>query len=78
MHRAINPRYKDIDILLEDYKKKRTAIQQRLNDFRTITRADYFYELVYCFMTPQSSAVNSAKAQQMLMTHNFQSTEIDP
>jgi N-glycosylase/DNA lyase len=78
MHRAINPRYKDIDILLEDYKKKRTAIQQRLNDFRTITRTDYFYELVYCFMTPQSSAVNSAKAQQMLMTHNFQSTEIDP
>ncbi len=78
MHRAINPRYKDIDILLEDYKKKRTAIQQRLNDFRTITRTDYFYELVYCFMTPQSSAVNSAKAQQMLMARNFQSTEIDP
>ena len=29
-------------------------------------------------MTPQSSAVNSAKAQAMLMAHNFQNAEIDP
>ena len=37
-----------------------------------------FYELVYCFMTPQSSAVNSAKAQGALMASNFQNAEIDP
>ena len=78
MHRAMNPRYKNLELLLEDYKKKRPAIQQRLNDFRTVKRQEYFYELVYCFMTPQSSAVNSAKAQQMLMAYNFQNTEIDP
>ena len=78
MHRAINPRYKNIDILLEDHKKKRDAIQQRLNDFRTVARKDYFYELVYCFMTPQSSATNSAKAQNILMANNFQNAGIDP
>jgi N-glycosylase/DNA lyase len=78
MHRAMNPRYKNLELLLEDYKKKRPAIQQRLNDFRTVKRQEYFYELVYCFMTPQSSAVNSAKAQQMLMAYNFQNAEIDP
>ena len=78
MHCAMTPRYKNLEILLEDYKKKRPAIQQRLNDFRSVKRQEYFYELVYCFMTPQSSAVNSAKAQQMLIAHNFQNTEIDP
>ena len=78
MHRAMNPRYKNLENLLEDYKKKGPAIQRRLNDFRTVARHEYFYELVYCFMTPQSSAVNSAKAQQMLMAYNFQNAEIDP
>jgi len=78
MHCAMTPRYKNLEILLEDYKKKRPAIQQRLNDFRSVKRQEYFYELVYCFMTPQSSAVNSAKAQQMLMAYNFQNAEIDP
>jgi N-glycosylase/DNA lyase len=78
MHRAINPRYKNLESLLEDYKKRRPAIQKRLNDFRAVAQKDYFYELVYCFMTPQSSAVNSAKAQAMLMAHNFQNAEIDP
>ena len=78
MHRPINSRYKHLEILLEDYQKKRTAIQKRLNDFRDVTREKYFYELAYCFMTPQSSAVNSAKAQQMLMAHDFQNAEIDP
>jgi N-glycosylase/DNA lyase len=78
MHRAINPRYKNLESLLEDYKKRRPAIQKRLNDFRAVAQKDYFYELVYCFMTPQSSAVNSAKAQAMLMGHNFQNAEIDP
>jgi len=71
-------RYKNLDLLLYDYEKKRTAIQQRLNDFHSVTREEYFYELVYCFMTPQSSAVNSGKAQRMLMAHNFQTAEVDP
>jgi N-glycosylase/DNA lyase len=74
----MNVQYKDIDLLLRDYKKNRPAIQRRLNDFHAVTRKEYFYELAYCFMTPQSSAVNSAKAQRALMTHNFQYAEIDP
>src|ERR1700690_3381193 len=78
MRRGINPRYKDLERLQENYDRRRPAIQERLNDFRTVSQEDYFYELVYCFMTPQSSAVNSAKAQAMLMAHNFQNSEIDP
>ncbi len=74
----MNLRYRNIDLLLQDYKKNRPAIQRRLNDFRAVTREEYFYELVYCFMTPQSSAANSAKAQKALMAHNFQNADIDP
>ncbi len=71
MHRAINPRYKELDNLLNDYKKKRAAIRQRLRDFRSVAANNYFYELVYCFMTPQSSAANSAQAQAMLMAYQL-------
>ena len=78
MHRAINPRYKELDNLLNDYKKKRAAIRQRLRDFRSVAANNYFYELVYCFMTPQSSAANSAQAQAMLMAYNFQNADVDP
>jgi len=78
MHRAINRRYKDLGGLLDGYNQRQPAIRRRLNDFRAVAQKDYFYELVYCFMTPQSSAVNSAKAQTVLRMHDFQNTEIDP
>jgi N-glycosylase/DNA lyase len=74
----MNPRYKNLDPLLWDHRQKRKAILDRLAQFRAIPPEKYFYELVYCFMTPQSSAVNSFKAQQMLSIHNFQYNEIDP
>ena len=78
MHRAIGRRYKELGVLLDGYTQRQPAIQKRLKDFRAVAQKDYFYELVYCFMTPQSSAVNSAKAQTMLREHDFQNTEIDP
>ncbi len=78
MHRAINRRYKDLGGLMDGYNQRQPAIRRRLNDFRAVAQKDYFYELVYCFMTPQSSAVNSAKAQTVLRMHDFQNTEIDP
>ncbi|MGA7161310.1 MAG: N-glycosylase/DNA lyase [Bacteroidota bacterium] len=74
----MNARYKNIDLLLHDYERKQPAIRRRLSDFRAVTREEYFYELVYCFMTPQSSAINSAKAQKTLMAHNFQNAEFNP
>jgi len=63
---------------MDGYNQRQPAIRRRLNDFRAVAQKDYFYELVYCFMTPQSSAVNSAKAQTVLRMHDFQNTEIDP
>jgi len=78
MHRVIISRYDHIDLLQEDYKKMKPSIRRRLEDFHSIPPEKYFYELVYCFMTPQSSAVNSAKAQSVLMEYDFQNAELDP
>jgi N-glycosylase/DNA lyase len=74
----MNPRYNHISLLQQEHKKKKPAIQRRLEDFRAIPPEKYFYELVYCFMTPQSSAVNSAKAQRALMANDFQNADINP
>lgn len=71
-------RYKNLDPLLRDHGQKQAAVRERLAQFRAIPPEKYFYELVYCLMTPQSSAVNSFKAQQMLTAYDFQNKEIDP
>ena len=67
-----------MDQLFSDHKQKRALIRKRLADFRAIKPHQYFYELVYCFMTPQSSAVNAASAQQGLMAIDFQHSDVDP
>ncbi|HTR81472.1 MAG TPA: N-glycosylase/DNA lyase [Bacteroidota bacterium] len=71
-------RYKNVDLLQNIFGPKRSAIRRRLKEFRAIPAEKYFYELVYCFMTPQSSAVNSAMAQRMLANHDFEHADIDP
>lgn len=74
----MSPRYTNLESLIADHELKRTAIRRRLAEFRTIKPQQYFYELAYCCMTPQSSAVNATKAQHALTVHNFQNEDIDP
>ncbi len=70
--------YRHLEELYSGFKKKRGAIRRRLRDYRGVDENTYFYELLYCLMTPQSSAVNAAKAQRNFELHNFQFTNIDP
>jgi N-glycosylase/DNA lyase len=74
----MSPRYNNLESLTADHVLKRTAIRRRLAEFRTIKPHQYFYELAYCCMTPQSSAVNATKAQHALTVCNFQNKDIDP
>ena len=67
-----------IDELLGLYDKQRLAIKSRLRDFSNVPRSEYFYELVYCLLTPQSSAVNAEKAVSVLREHDLFGTSIDP
>lgn len=60
------------------YEARREAIQSRLIDFSRIPSAGYFYELLYCLMTPQSSAENAERVVEILKSLQFESADIDP
>jgi len=54
------------------------AIRCRLADFAAVPPSEYFYELLYCLLTPQSSAVNAGRAVEILRERNFRETPFDP
>ncbi len=64
--------------LKRKYSKLKSNIQQRLDDFKQVNPSAYFYELVYCLLTPQSSARNADKAVKLLQSNKFHKQEINP
>jgi N-glycosylase/DNA lyase len=72
------PVYRGIDELRKAYAGSGKKIRARLEDFARVPREEYFYELVYCLMTPQSSAVNAGKAVEHLKQADFLARDIDP
>ena len=69
--------YRNLDELRIMYDAKRSAIRTRLKEYRAIHTNKYFYELLYCLMTPQSSAVNAAKAQTLFEALDFEHNDVD-
>lgn len=63
--------YRNITGLTEEYAARREMIQKRLADFSAVLPEGYFFELVYCLLTPQSSAANAARAVQALQVAGF-------
>lgn len=57
--------------LVELYHQRRTEIIGRLEDFARVAPERWFYELCFCLMTPQSSAVHAALVQADLEAMNF-------
>ncbi len=72
------PSEKFLEELHRLHAKRRDAIRDRLNEFMGIKPAQYFYELAYCMLTPQSSAVNAGKAVERLQEKNFSGEDFDP
>jgi N-glycosylase/DNA lyase len=70
--------YTDVETLRSRFEERKDAIRQRLVDFSRVPPEEYFYELVYCILTPQSSAVNAAKAVENLKAAGFIRNETDP
>jgi len=66
------------DELIDLFEARRDAICTRLNEFKQVPPSEYFYELVYCLLTPQSSAVNAGKAVTLLRSHDLRNALIDP
>jgi N-glycosylase/DNA lyase len=67
-----------IQPLLGLYEERKDAIQSRLLDFSRVPPSEYFYELAYCLMTPQSSAVHADRVTTILRDRKFLETGFDP
>ena len=70
--------HKELDELRRAYARHGEAIRLRLDEFSKVRPEEYFYELAYCLLTPQSSAVNAGKAIGMLRQADLLGTGIDP
>jgi N-glycosylase/DNA lyase len=64
--------------LKSNYRNLKSDIRKRLNDFSAVPKSEYFYELAYCLLTPQSSAVNADKVISLLKANKFKSKETNP
>ena len=71
-------RYRDTEALRSGFAEKSVAIRQRLADFSEVLPDLYFYELVYCLLTPQSSAVNAGQVTEALMRARLLEETVDP
>ncbi|TAK54603.1 MAG: N-glycosylase/DNA lyase [Bacteroidetes bacterium] len=67
-----------VEELHDRYEALKPEITKRLDEFKKVSSNDYFYELAYCLLTPQSSAVNAGKAVTALRKKNFQKKKFNP
>lgn len=58
--------------------ERRDAIRRRLQDFSAIPENEYFYELAFCILTPQSSARNAEMTIEELRRDSFLEKGFDP
>lgn len=68
----------DTKELILEYKKKSSIISSRLNDFSNVKQEDWFYEMCFCILTPQSTARGADRAIQSLKKLNFKEKNFDP
>ncbi|MBI3112780.1 MAG: DNA lyase [Ignavibacteriales bacterium] len=71
-------REKERSSLMHLHQERRGAIRQRLRDFKEVPRSEYFYELLYCLMTPQTSAESADKVVAKLKEVSFATNAVDP
>ncbi|HLD15074.1 MAG TPA: N-glycosylase/DNA lyase [Candidatus Nanoarchaeia archaeon] len=64
--------------LISEYQKSKKEIKARLEHFSRIPKEDYFYELCFCILTPQSNAKQCDKAVQDLIKRKYKEKNIDP
>ena len=71
-------KYRDVETLHGEFAEKRDLIRARLDDFARVPARHYFYELVYCILTPQSSAAHAEKAVHALEQASFRERGENP
>ncbi len=68
----------DHEALRALYAERADAIRRRLDDFRAVRHDAYLFELIYCLLTPQSSARNAQKVVDALQHTGFAGQPFDP
>ena len=74
----VKGRYLGVDQLRIDFGIRKEEIQERLRDFAAVSPEHHIYELVYCLLTPQSSAVNAGMAVESLKASGFFERDVEP
>lgn len=64
--------------LLTKYLRVKGNIESRLLEFSKIPEESYFYELCFCFCTPQSKASSALIVQKELERLDFKNNSFDP
>jgi N-glycosylase/DNA lyase len=64
--------------LTSQFEKTKDAIRNRLEEFSRVPSSEYYYELAYCLLTPQSSAVNAGKVVERLKAIDLLNRPRDP
>jgi len=68
----------DVELLKKEYSRKNDIIKKRLKDFKNIKEDEWFYELCFCILTPQSSAKKADAAIEELKGLRFKERNINP
>jgi len=63
---------------MENYKKYKKEIKNRLKEFKQVKENDLFYELCFCILTPQSKAFNADYCIKELKKNNFLNRDYNP
>lgn len=69
--------YLHIEELQTEFSQRKMAIRRRIVEFASVKPNEYFYELVYCLLTPQSSADHAGKAVVKLRAAQLLEREIN-
>src|SRR3989344_1540679 len=64
--------------LVYEYDKRKEVIKSRLNDFKNVKENDWFYEMCFCILTPQSTARGADRAITSLKKLDFKYKSFDP
>jgi len=69
---------KTLENMIHLYAVRKNAIRIRLSEFAAVPPSDYLYELVYCLLTPQSSAKNAEQVVSLLRSAGFHDKDVNP
>jgi N-glycosylase/DNA lyase len=69
--------YTHIEELQKEFAARREAIHARIAEFAGVKPNEYFYELVYCLLTPQSRADHAGKAVEKLRAAQLFEREVN-